>query len=577
MVIKLSERQRKFANNIVKTIRNRRNSLCVAPTGFGKTIIFTALLEYFFRTNQVKKICVLCHRDEINYQNKKCFESINPHITTGLFDGKHKDWDKQAIFAMFQTLGLNKNLLQLDAIDMLIIDEAHHASASSYQKIINYFRTKNSNFKLLGFTATPERGDGINLLDTFDNIADEITIKEAFEEGLLIELEEEHIILEDIDIKKKIANLNYKDGEYDMNQSERLINILPLNDEVVYNWKKYASDRQTIIFCTNLKHVNNLTEHFQRKGIKTEGLSEQTNFSKRKEILNSFRVGEIKIIINCNILIEGFDLSSVSCIMILRPVRFRTTFYQMIGRGLRRDKSSDAIKKKCLLICWGDKEIIDKHISYFWQEKKSNFIGKQNNNINKKNVKKNMNSNKRSSIQYTYTNRFVIKRTNNTQIKMQNKLKDSEFEWYEVFETAKNIKGFMTLGYFNIKCWILIVYLISQKECVVMSGTSDEDFNILMKDKDPLHCIIEAEKWLQNMDNKKSLYFKKRKTSIDINDNQLYHKKFPYLIRELYESGEIELTSFQGSILITVSSQRENIQKTLGIEEIELNIIKDIF
>ncbi|KAB8121690.1 DEAD/DEAH box helicase ['Cynodon dactylon' phytoplasma] len=538
--------------------------MCVAPTGVGKTIIFTALLEYFFRTNQVKKICVLCHRDEINVQNKKRFEEINPYITTGLFDGKHKDWDKQAIFAMFQTLGLDKNLLNLDAIDMLIVDEAHRASASLYQNIINYFKMKNDNFKLLGFTATPERGDGINLLDTFDNVADEITIDEAIKEGYLIEPEEEIIILEDKNIQEKMAKLKYKNGEYDMDQAEEIVNNLLLNNRVFDKWKEYAKDRQTIIFCTNLKHVNSVTEHFKKNNIKTESISEKTTFYQRKEILNDFKIGKIQILINCNILTEGFDEPSVSCIMILRPVRFRTTFYQIIGRGLRNNNG-----KKCLIICWGYKKHIFEHIYYVLEEEyKSN-----SRYIKRYSKERNNYSESRKPSKYIYTDEYETKKINITEIKIKKKLKDSEFEWYKIFN-KENITGFITKGYYNKESWVLIVYLINKKEFIVISGKTDNDFNILTlnKDKDYLNCLIKGEKWLKNLENEKKTHYK-RNINKGISEKQLNNLKnikFPELIRELEESKKQELTSFQASLLITICFKIEKIKNILGIEKLEL-------
>ncbi|MDV3182838.1 MAG: DEAD/DEAH box helicase family protein, partial [Candidatus Phytoplasma australasiaticum] len=123
----LNKMQKQLTDKIIKVFDNQQTTLLVAPTGSGKTIMFSFILKHFFQIKSIEKACVLVHRDELIQQNKKAFETINPNITTCYFYAKIKKWDSQVIFAMVQTLA--KNLPENPNIDMLIIDEAQHSAA----------------------------------------------------------------------------------------------------------------------------------------------------------------------------------------------------------------------------------------------------------------------------------------------------------------------------------------------------------------------------------------------------------------------------------------------------------------
>ncbi|MBP3059363.1 DEAD/DEAH box helicase [Texas Phoenix palm phytoplasma] len=495
LFFKIKPSQKKLAISIIKKMNYKNRCLAVAPTGSGKTVIFSKILSFLFKNNKIKKACVLCHRDEINFQNKKCFEKINPNITTVLFDSNHKNWDAQVIFAMCKTLGTDQNLLQLDSIDMMIIDEAHHSTSFVYKKIIDHFKSKNNNFKFFGFTATPEREDGEDLLNIFGEIVGEITFSEAIEEGLLVDLFKKTIVIEDKNIKDEMSILQRNGKEYDMDKTSLYVNNVPVNEEVIKNWKKYSIDRKTIIFCTNLKHVYDLTKKFKENDIKAEAITAETNNSVRKDIINDFRAGKIKVIINCQIFSEGFDEPSISCVIILRPVMYKTVFYQMIGRGLRNDHNH---KKDLLIICWGNEKDIYKHIDYVLIDKKSKkrYLKEKNHDNKKKNYSCLHKERKRSEL--THSAECIIKEIDIIERRMKNKLKKSNFYWYLVLK-SENIKCFASqISYNNdISFWCLIFYLIKKKEYCVINGKNYKNFKVLKRDKNIINCLKEADKWLK--------------------------------------------------------------------------------
>jgi len=133
------------------------DTLVVAPTGAGKTIMLSALVGKRYKSSQ--NVLVLQHRDELVSQNSNKFNLVNPSLKISEVNAAQKDWSGDAVFAMVQTLCREKNLKNMPKIDMIVVDEAHHTVADTYQRIINAAKEANEGVKIVGFTATPNRGD----------------------------------------------------------------------------------------------------------------------------------------------------------------------------------------------------------------------------------------------------------------------------------------------------------------------------------------------------------------------------------------------------------------------------------
>lgn len=180
----LRPRQKEFVERSVVALQKHGNTLGIAPTGAGKTLMLSAVIGSILKADS--KALILAHRDELTSQNQDKFLKINPGIRTSVFDAKTKSFDGQVVFSMVQTLSRKNNLEQIPFIDCLVIDEAHHAPSESYQNIIGEVKKKNPKTLIYGVTATPNRGDKKDLGAIFSNVADQIRISELIASGHLV-------------------------------------------------------------------------------------------------------------------------------------------------------------------------------------------------------------------------------------------------------------------------------------------------------------------------------------------------------------------------------------------------------
>ena len=181
----LRPRQKLFVERSARALDEHQNTLGVAPTGAGKTIMLSATTSEVIGGTQAKA-CVLAHRDELTDQNRTKFGRVAPLLTTSVVDSRTKSWDGQVTFAMVQTLARQANLDVMPTLDLLVIDEAHHAAADSYRRIIDQALHRNPMCRIYGVTATPNRGDRKGLRPIFSNVADQIRIGELVAAGHLV-------------------------------------------------------------------------------------------------------------------------------------------------------------------------------------------------------------------------------------------------------------------------------------------------------------------------------------------------------------------------------------------------------
>ena len=318
----------------------------------GKTIMLSSVISKIINSKKQKAL-ILAHRDELTSQNQSKFLRVNPDISTSIFDAKEKSFDGQAVFAMVQTLCRQNSLSQIPKIDFLVIDEAHHSTSDSYQRIISRAKTLNPNVLIYGVTATPMRGDKKNLSGVFSNVADHIRISELIASGHSVS-PKTYII--DVGTQKDLGKVKKTAGDFDMSEVEKIMNKSPITDAVFSKWQQYAQNRKTVIFCSTVKHAISVAEAFNNNGVKTSLVHGGLTDNERKIALAEYEKGNAQVIVNVSVLTEGWDYQPTSCVILLRPSSFKSTMIQMIGRGLRvidPEIYPNITKENCVILDFG--------------------------------------------------------------------------------------------------------------------------------------------------------------------------------------------------------------------------------
>lgn len=351
--MKLRPRQADFVHRCNYALAEHGNTLGVAPTGAGKTVMLSSAIKYFRRDGQPFRSLVLQHRDELVSQNRATFKRVEPDVATDLYAADRKRWSEGVTFAMVQTLAREDNLASMPPMDLVVIDEAHHVAADSYLRIIDRAKELNPKVAVLGVTATPQRADKKALVKVFTNVADVITIKELIDAGNLVR---PRVFVIDCGLRSELANVRRTVSDFDMSEVEKIMDKQAVTSRVIAEWKEKAGDRKTVVFCSTVEHAEHVTQAYCDAGIKADlvhgGLSETA----RRKVLHDFEKDRFQVLVNVAVLTEGWDCQTVSCVVLLRPCSYQSTVKQMVGRGLRKvdpEKHPGVIKSDCIVMDFG--------------------------------------------------------------------------------------------------------------------------------------------------------------------------------------------------------------------------------
>lgn len=303
--------------------KGNRKTLLVLPTGTGKTIIFSKLTEDCVRDGE--RVLILAHRGELLDQAADKMAKA-----TGLGCAVEKAEDTcldswfRVVVGSVQSLMRETRLARfpVDYFNTIIVDEAHHCLADSYQRVLNYF----DQAKVLGVTATPDRGDMRNLGQYFESLAYEYTLPRAIKEGYLCKIKAQTIPL-----KLDLTGVGVQAGDFKSGDLGTALDpyLYQIADEMV----KYCMDRKTVVFLPLIKTSQKFRDILESKGFRA---AEVNGDSKdRAEILASFEAGQYDVLCNSMLLTEGWDCPAVDCIVVLRPTKIRSLYAQMVGRGTR--------------------------------------------------------------------------------------------------------------------------------------------------------------------------------------------------------------------------------------------------
>lgn len=245
-----------------------------------------------------------------------------------------------------------REILKHGKITHLVIDEAHHAPAASYRRVIRSLTAANPDLRILGVTATPERSDEIKMSAVFDSVAYRIDLFRAiYLLRCLCKYERVGVALP-VDASSVMNRSSRKD---DFTQSElaELGEILSQSDAlhiVVDTWEQEAGDRRSIFYTATVDHARALCEIFQERGHAAAWVSGETPKDERESIVKRFRSGDLQVLTNCSVFSEGVDVPEIACVGMVRPTKSKTFYTQCAGRGLRNHPTKDALNPPCLII-----------------------------------------------------------------------------------------------------------------------------------------------------------------------------------------------------------------------------------
>ena len=300
-----------------------QRTLLVLPTGCGKTIVFAKISEDCVKRGE--RVLILAHRGELLEQaadkiHKAC--NLNCAVEKAEETSLGSFW--RITVGSVQTLMRESRLARFlpDYFDTIIIDEAHHAISDSYQRILQHF----SGAKVLGVTATPDRGDMKNLGQVFDSLAYEYTLPRAIREGYLCPIKALTIPL-----NLDLTGVSVQAGDFRAADLDSALDpyLYQIADEMLRN----CSDRKTVVFLPLVKTSQKFRDILNQRGFRAAEVN--GNSDDRAEILRDFDDGKYNVLCNSMLLTEGWDCPSVDCVIVLRPTKVRGLYCQMVGRGTR--------------------------------------------------------------------------------------------------------------------------------------------------------------------------------------------------------------------------------------------------
>ena len=298
-------------------------TLLVLPTGCGKTIVFAKVAEDCVR--QGYRVLILAHRGELLEQ---AADKIKKSTNLGCATEKAEQtclgsWFRITVGSV-QSMQREKRLSQFseDYFNVIIIDEAHHCISDGYQKVLQHFPSA----KVLGVTATPDRGDMRNLGEFFESLAYEYTLPKAIREGYLSPIKAMTIPLQ-----LDLSGVSIQSGDFKAGDIATALD--PYLHQIADEMMKYCRDRKTVVFLPLVKTSQKFKEILNEKGFKAAEVNGESK--DRTEVLKAFDKGEYNVLCNSMLLTEGWDCPSVDCVIVLRPTKVRSLYSQMVGRGTR--------------------------------------------------------------------------------------------------------------------------------------------------------------------------------------------------------------------------------------------------
>lgn len=329
--------------------RQAQRVLCVLPTGGGKTVVASWLIDS--ATAKGNRVLFLAHRAELIDQASAKLDAFGvPH---GVIKAGHERQDLSQAVQVASVQTLVRRLPRLTApdlalwggqvpgwavpFDLIVVDECHHTCAGSYQRVLDAY----PDAKVLGLTATPYRLDGQGLGDHFEHLEVGAHVPDLIQAGWLVPTRTFAP-----PPPAALGQVHTTAGEYSVGEAADVLNTVGPRAEIVATWQRRAAGRLTVAFCCTVAHAEAVAEAFRAQGVAAAAIDGDTPQARRDEVLRDLAAGRLKVVCNCALLTEGWDLPACAAVILARPTQSRALWRQMVGRGMR----SAAGKTDCVIL-----------------------------------------------------------------------------------------------------------------------------------------------------------------------------------------------------------------------------------
>ena len=353
--MKLFDYQKDMTMRIEKAFRLYRSVMAQMPTGTGKTVVLASVVESFLGEHPLKSVWIVAHRRELVSQIQETIERVFSNRLAEKEDGSSDNLIEKPLDSSLFTL--RSSLIKAMSIQwlarhydeigeepgMIVIDEAHHALAKTYKEMWDRFPKA----KFLGLTATPCRLNGKGFIDLFDVLVQSWSVPEFISKGRLATYD--FVSIKSNGVTQRLIDSLQKrgaDGDYQNKEMDMLLNKRPSIERLYRSFEEYGKDRKGIVYAINISHAKKIVELYQEHGIQAVAIDSKTPAAERQADIETFKKGDIQVLVNVDIFSEGFDCPDVEFVQLARPTLSLAKYLQMVGRGLRVAKG----KKCCVII-----------------------------------------------------------------------------------------------------------------------------------------------------------------------------------------------------------------------------------
>jgi len=329
--IKLFDYQEDMKSRIEEALCLHQSVMAQMPTGTGKTHLLAAIVKGEER--RVKNPCVwiVAHRRELVAQINETLTKYNISLV-----------DRHVKALSIQWLSRHYDEIE-EKPELIVIDEAHHALAKTYKELWERFPMA----KFLGLTATPCRLNRMGFTDLFETLVSSYTIGKFIQLGYLAPFD--YVSIRPDSEEQKLVDSLVKrgaDGDFQTKEMNKVLNTRPSIERLYQSMVKFAKDMKGIVYAINVEHAKNIVDYYISKGVAAVEIDCKTPATQRKSMIQEFRQGKIRVLVNVDIFSEGFDCPDVEFVQLARPTLSLAKYLQMVGRGLRMAKG----KKACTII-----------------------------------------------------------------------------------------------------------------------------------------------------------------------------------------------------------------------------------